>query len=120
VALRRIARRYLPDHILERPKQGFVLPMRRWIREWFAAWGGAAPYLRQRPFPGLDGGALVEIVEADLARGLRRERLLFAVVMLVEWWHSFAAQRAELRTSPSTRCRSASRPGTGYQRSANW
>jgi asparagine synthase (glutamine-hydrolysing) len=97
VALRRIARRYLPTNILTRPKQGFVLPLRRWISEWFAAWGGAAAYFRQRPFPGLDSDVMVGLIEADLAEGLHRERMLFAVIMLVEWWHHFAARRVRLR-----------------------
>lgn len=99
VALRRIARRWLPDDILNRPKQGFVLPMRRWIGEWFAAWGGASAYFAQRPIPGVDSEALTDIVGSDLVAGLHRERLLFAVVMLAEWWHFFAAKRAVLRQS---------------------
>ncbi|MBS0438616.1 MAG: asparagine synthase (glutamine-hydrolyzing), partial [Proteobacteria bacterium] len=32
LALRRVARRWLPRDILERPKQGFVLPMKAWLR----------------------------------------------------------------------------------------
>ena len=97
VALRRIARRYLPAEIVDRPKQGFVLPMRRWIGEWFAAWGGPAALLGQRSIPGLREDVLVEIVRSDIAAGLCRERLLFAVIMLAEWWHHFAAQRTQLR-----------------------
>ncbi len=103
-ALRRVARRFLPDDILERPKQGFVLPMRRWIAEWFAAHGGPARYFQDRPFPGVDGAVLTEIVEADLAQGLSRERLLFAVIMLVEWWRCFTAARAaaQAAAAPAT------------------
>lgn len=97
VALRRVARRYLPDHILERPKQGFVLPMRSWLNEWFTGWGGCERYFCQRPFPTLNDTALSRIIEDDLAAGLKRERLLFAVVMLREWWYAFSNQRAELR-----------------------
>ncbi|AEK57431.1 asparagine synthase [Acidithiobacillus caldus SM-1] len=97
VALRRIARRYLPDNILQRPKQGFVLPMRRWIGEWFAAWGGAGEYFSQRPIPGINGKELIGIVENDITTGLYRERLHFAVIMLAEWWHYFSAKRAALR-----------------------
>ncbi|MEC7520524.1 MAG: asparagine synthase (glutamine-hydrolyzing) [Myxococcota bacterium] len=32
VALRRVLRRYLPEHLVERPKQGFTPPMGRWMR----------------------------------------------------------------------------------------
>ncbi|AOU98650.1 asparagine synthase (glutamine-hydrolyzing) [Acidihalobacter yilgarnensis] len=97
VALRRAASRWLPDDILQRPKQGFVLPMRRWIGEWFGAWGGVSAYFAQRPVPGIDHETLTDIVGSDLLAGIHRERLLFAVVMLAEWWHCFAAKRASLR-----------------------
>jgi asparagine synthase (glutamine-hydrolysing) len=102
VALRRIARRLLPDAILQRPKQGFVLPMRRWLGEWFAATGGAESYIAARPIPGLDGARLADLVSADLRGGIHRERLLFAVVMLMEWWHHFAPQRNALRQTFKT------------------
>jgi asparagine synthase (glutamine-hydrolysing) len=96
VALRRVAKRYLPQAILDRPKQGFVLPMRRWLAEWFEAHGGPGRYFAMRSFPGIDASALNAIVTADLKAGLRRERLVFALLMLVEWWHAFAAQRKSL------------------------
>lgn len=99
VALRRVARRYLPRDLLERPKQGFVLPMRRWIGEWFAAWGGPESYFRQRSIPQIDVGVLTSIVENDLSEGVHRERLLFALMMLAEWWHAFAAKRMFVRKS---------------------
>jgi len=97
VALRRIAHRYLPCEILERPKQGFVLPMRRWIEEWFLKWSGVETWLSQRPFPGVDPAVLVEIIKGDLAQGVQRERCLFAVLMFAEWWHHFSEQRRRLR-----------------------
>ena len=92
IALRRIARRWLPERIHARRKQGFVLPMRAWIREWLAARGGPAVYLGAQSIPGLDANELVAIVAADLEAGLQRERLLFALIMLVEW-HAAATKR---------------------------
>ncbi|MBL7070850.1 MAG: asparagine synthase (glutamine-hydrolyzing) [Candidatus Omnitrophica bacterium] len=38
--LRKVASRYLPDEILKRPKEGFVLPKNTWLRQ------GMAPMLR--------------------------------------------------------------------------
>lgn len=98
VALRRIAERYLPREILDRPKQGFVLPMGRWLSEWFRSWQGPAHYFRNHPAPGIDNDILADIVSADLAAGVSRERLLFAAVMLSEWWQCFKQQRAEIRS----------------------
>ena len=65
VALRRVARRWLPERIHARRKQGFVLPMRAWIADWLDARGGAAGYFGARPVPGIDRRG------ADRRRGRR-------------------------------------------------
>jgi len=44
--------------------------------------------------PGMDTAAVVELVEADLGDGLNRERLLYALVMLAEWYRSALARIA--------------------------
>ena len=85
IALRRAARRFLPERIHQRRKQGFVLPMRTWIREWLQARGGAAAYSRACPLPGIDAAELIAVVDADVAAGVQRERLLFALIMFAEW-----------------------------------
>jgi asparagine synthase (glutamine-hydrolysing) len=95
VALRRIAQRWLPREILDRPKQGFVLPMRGWLRQWFLNQGPVGEYFRDRAVPGLDSSELGRIVADDLKVGVRRERLLFALLLLVEWYTLFRARRLE-------------------------
>jgi asparagine synthase (glutamine-hydrolysing) len=102
VALRRVARKYLPSELLDRLKQGFVLPMTRWLADWFRDCGGPGAYFSSRSIPGLDRAALTEMTEADLSVGVRRERLLFAIVMLHEWWRSFGCQRDALRQRGSS------------------
>ncbi len=92
VAFRRIARRWLPERIHRRPKQGFVLPMRSWIGEWLDQRGGPASYFGARPVPGVDATELTAVVAADLAAGLQRERLLFALIMIAEW-HAASSRR---------------------------
>ena len=97
VALRRIAKNYLPVDIVDRPKQGFVLPMRAWLNGWFLRFrGDPNAYFQTRTFSGLDPVRLANLVAADLATGVRRERLLFAIIMLVEWWHAFRVKRESL------------------------
>jgi asparagine synthase (glutamine-hydrolysing) len=93
LALRRVARRWLPRDILERPKQGFVLPMRRWLTQWFAQRGGVAACLEGLDGLGVDARQAVALVEQDLAAGLQRERLLFALIMLAEWRRASPASR---------------------------
>jgi len=94
IALRRIATRWLPPEIVERPKQGFVLPMASWLRRWFATSGTCDSYFHAREVPGLDMSEVTKLTAEDLSHGVLRERLLFALVLLVEWHHSFNERRA--------------------------
>ncbi|MFK7884568.1 MAG: asparagine synthase (glutamine-hydrolyzing) [Phycisphaerales bacterium] len=70
--LKQIARKYLPDHIVDRPKQGFAIPVGEWFRTDF---GGMRQlmldHLRSSdPFPGL-GDAGVEINMKFVERMIR-------------------------------------------------
>ena len=104
LALRRVARRWLPREILERPKQGFVLPMKAWLRNWFDRFGGAHNYFSSAALPDLDAGLVATLAQRDLDEGLNRERLLYALVMLVEW------RSAAMRRVNAARASEASRP----------
>ena len=97
VALRRIARQWLPPNILARRKQGFVLPMKRWITEWFALHGGVAAYLANHPIPGLNASRVASLIEEDLSAGVQRERLLFALLLLFEWYSAAQVRIGALR-----------------------
>jgi len=97
VALRRVARRWLPPEILKRRKQGFVLPMRQWLGQWFNRHGALSDYLDQRRLPGLCKTALAERLADEHARGFPNERLVFALVLLLEWHRSANARIGLLR-----------------------
>jgi asparagine synthase (glutamine-hydrolysing) len=96
VALRRVASRWLPAAILERPKQGFVLPMGQWLAQWFEAEASVRDYLFTRAVPGLDMAEVARVTAEDLATGVHRERLLFALLLLIEWYQSFKSRQREL------------------------
>jgi len=96
VALRRVASRWLPGAIVQRPKQGFVLPMGRWLAQWFEKPVSVHEYCFERVVPGLDMGEVARLTEADLSEGVRRERLLFALVLLLEWHRAFEGQRHDV------------------------
>lgn len=96
IALRDVAPRWLPAEIVERPKQGFVLPMARWLVQWFGVQGSVRDYFRDRAVPGLDMAEVASVTEEDLSAGVQRERLLFALVMLIEWHQVFKAKQSAL------------------------
>ena len=97
VALREVGERWLPREAWAKRKQGFVLPMAGWLRSWFDERGPAKDYFAAREVPGLDIDALAQLAAQDLAAGLQRERFLFAVVVLVEWFHAARETRGRLR-----------------------
>ncbi len=82
----------LPAEILERRKQGFVLPIQAWL---------LGP-LRERLLDGLaedrgdalDATVACEIAEADLASGAPRARLLYGLLAFREWMEALRTRRA--------------------------
>jgi asparagine synthase (glutamine-hydrolysing) len=97
VALRRVATRWLPRSILERPKQGFVLPMKNWLATWFREVGDVREYFVGRLPAALSAIAVASHTEAETGGSVRDERFVFALLMLAEWHDNFAARRAQLR-----------------------
>jgi asparagine synthase (glutamine-hydrolysing) len=70
--LKQVARRYLPDHIVDRPKRGFAIPVGQWFRSDYGAMRQLLyDHLESAdPFPGL-GEAGVELNMAFVRRMLR-------------------------------------------------
>ncbi len=71
--LKQVARKYLPDHIVDRPKQGFAIPIGEWFR---TDYGSMRTLLYDHlesadPFPGL-AEAVVNI-NMDFVRRMLRE-----------------------------------------------
>ncbi len=97
IALRRLAKRWLPKEIIQRRKQGFVLPMEDWLKQWFDSHGGVDSYFATLEFPGLDMEQVCQIVNDDFKQGISRTRLIFALVLLIEWYKSFSEKLYNLR-----------------------
>jgi len=97
IALRHVAQRWLPEILCQRRKQGFTLPMKNWIKQWFTLQGGVGAYLSCHEIPGLQMKSIHRLIESDLAAGVQRERLLFALILLFEWYDSARSQIAGLR-----------------------
>ena len=97
LALRRVAARWLPKPLLERRKQGFCLPMKTWLSQWFREHGGPAKYFEACEPPGILTDRVSALVAADLQAGVQRERLLFALLLLTEWHHRFQTRKNKLK-----------------------
>ncbi|MFO0719253.1 MAG: asparagine synthase (glutamine-hydrolyzing) [Nitrospira sp.] len=89
VALREVAARLLPPEIVHRRKQGFVLPMATWLKQWLRRVENLYEYFDLQRIAVFDGNAAATLVERQLTSDRPNERLLFSLVMLAEWHHSF-------------------------------
>ncbi len=89
VALRDVAALLLPRNIVERRKHGFILPMARWLQQWLHRTGSVREYFDLGRIRQFDRDAAVTLVEREMASNRPNERLLFSLVMLAEWHHSF-------------------------------
>ena len=92
IALRRVARRWLPESIFERRKQGFVLPMRDWIAIWARERGDVGQYFDEVPAYGAMLSTLGVAVAESISNDPARERYHFAAIMLCEWSRAFAGR----------------------------
>jgi asparagine synthase (glutamine-hydrolysing) len=97
IALRRVAAHWLPKEILQRRKQGFVVPMEKWLQQWFDSHGGVNTYFSAVKFPSLDIDQLANIVNHDFQNGIRRTRFIFALILLIEWHRIFTEKLLLLR-----------------------
>ena len=89
VALREVAARLLPPEIVHRRKQGFVLPMATWLKQWLRRVENLYEYFDLQRIAVFDGKVAATLVERELTSDSPNERLLFSLVMLAEWHHSF-------------------------------
>ena len=89
VALREVAALLLPRDIVDRKKHGFILPMARWLQEWLRRAGSLRNYFDLRRITHFDADAAVSLVEQEMASHHPNERLLFSLIILAEWHHSF-------------------------------
>jgi asparagine synthase (glutamine-hydrolysing) len=96
----KLAERYLPRQIWDRPKQGFILPMRDWLSQWFLQMGGGK-YCLENAVQGLNNKAISVWVDAvtNDAMSIGWERSLFSLLLLFEWATKFSIKLTSLTQS---------------------
>ena len=94
VALREVAAALLPRAIVERRKQGFILPMARWLQQWLHRADDLRHYFDLRRIAHFDADAAASLVKREMESTHPNERLLFSLIILAEWHHSFFKRHA--------------------------
>ena len=85
--LRRAARRYLPPEILKRPKQGFALPVRPWLRGELHQYARGVLLDRRAPGRGHFRPEGVRRLLDEHAAGTRDHGLRLWGLLMLELWH---------------------------------
>jgi asparagine synthase (glutamine-hydrolysing) len=90
--LRRLAERYVPRELLDRPKQGFVVPMDRWLRGPLREWArerceDRALFDKLR----LDAAAVRKLFELHQSGARDVHPLLWSVLALLEFGRRWLA-----------------------------
>jgi asparagine synthase (glutamine-hydrolysing) len=84
--LRRVLRRYLPEELCERPKQGFNVPIGAWLAGPLRDWARELLDVRRIRHDGLLDARRVEIRWREHLSGqIDRTRELWAILMLQAW-----------------------------------
>jgi asparagine synthase (glutamine-hydrolysing) len=91
---RELARRLLPPDLLNRPKQGFVVPLDRWFREELAGYSRDVlldPATRSRGV--FDPGAVEEVLRTHAEGKIGHGREIW-MMLVVELWHRMYVDRS--------------------------
>jgi asparagine synthase (glutamine-hydrolysing) len=87
--LREVAKPLLPERILKRPKQGFGLPIDRWMREDLAEMSRDVLLDRTARDRGIFEPAAIEALLERHQRGEPRGDQIWALMMLELWYRTF-------------------------------
>jgi asparagine synthase (glutamine-hydrolysing) len=85
VFLKRYARRYLPDHIVNRRKRGLSVPISSWLRGPLREWAAATLEKGLLEQVGIHTSAVLELFAEHLQRKADHSRALWTLLVLVEW-----------------------------------
>lgn len=92
--LRRLLDRYIPRHIMDRPKQGFAPPVADWLRHELSDWAGDLLSPTQLKADGyLDHAIIAKAWDAHTRRGVDNARKLWAVLMFQAWLEEIKSGR---------------------------
>ncbi len=86
LVLRRLLSRYLPDHLVERPKQGFAVPVGRWLRQDLREWAEPLIDATRLEREGYFDAAAVQRCWSEHLSGRRNhDARLWTILMFQAW-----------------------------------
>lgn len=96
VVLRDILYQHVPQDLVDRPKQGFAVPIDRWLRGALAEWAGAL-LLRQdlTSLAGLDREKIDKLWDAHQTKRANNSQQLWTILMLLAWLEKFLSESAK-------------------------
>ena len=83
---RELAKQYIPNEILSRPKMGFTVPVEGWLREDLAPWLSEAVDERRQSARGLLDPAAIASLHGDFEAGRPGLALALWAVAVLEYW----------------------------------
>ena len=91
LVLREVLYRYVPRELIERPKQGFGMPLGKWLRESLRDWAESLLMPGDLESCGLNS-KVVRLVWDEHQRGADRQSVLWTVLMYRQWLQRLAVQ----------------------------
>jgi asparagine synthase (glutamine-hydrolysing) len=95
-ALRQALRRIVPEHVLNRRKLGFPVPIRLWLREEMYDWARQI-ILRSQTDEEIDKDAVMKLLEEHRAGTLDHSRRIWALLVYMLWHGIFIEKNIQPR-----------------------
>ncbi|RWA66589.1 asparagine synthase (glutamine-hydrolyzing) [Mesorhizobium sp.] len=97
--LRNLLRRYLPERLIDRPKQGFDVPVGAWLRGPLRPWANDLLADVRRDSENVLDGAKIDGCWLDHLQGKDRSRELWAAFMFQAWLNEASRENAPMDPS---------------------
>ncbi len=84
--LRNILFQYVPENLIDRPKQGFSIPIDRWLRGALRDWGNdLISDKKLHKFVGLNQSILIDLWDKHQNKGINHGAKLWNILTLLDW-----------------------------------
>jgi asparagine synthase (glutamine-hydrolyzing) len=76
----------VPREIVERPKQGFGIPLDEWLRGGLKNWAGDLIFSEElKKLPGIDYKMIIDLWDKEISGHYRYKTIIWNILMLAQW-----------------------------------